>query len=272
MKKLLFVLFLLFTFTARAQFPVNQTLGSPTTTTLIKGVAGAQYGLVIQASYADTTSINNNTTLDNVPGVIVRTTTGALFIRSTNASFWTAISGDSNIESGTKVYSYGYNKNTSILNPFRFVSNVQYLGPVVPSSYLELQADSAWYRITLTGKVPNKTGGHFVTQSDSLNRLTSVGLDPTYDSTTGFQALFTKTAASFGYRTGAVYNNASAVVKGINVDATTKVTVSGLSLLLPRLTTVQRTAIVSPDEGLAVYDTTLHKLYVFDGTTWQAAW
>jgi hypothetical protein len=39
-----------------------------------------------------------------------------------------------------------------------------------------------------------------------------------------------------------------------------------------RMTTTQRLGIVSPLEGMLVYDLTLHKLYVYDGTTWQAAW
>lgn len=42
--------------------------------------------------------------------------------------------------------------------------------------------------------------------------------------------------------------------------------------VLCNMTTTQRTAISSPAEGLIVYDTTLHKLYVFDGTLWQACW
>ena len=43
-------------------------------------------------------------------------------------------------------------------------------------------------------------------------------------------------------------------------------------VLIPRMTTVQKTAIATPAEGLMVYDLTLHKLYVYDGTIWQAAW
>ncbi|MBC7535107.1 MAG: hypothetical protein H7258_05380 [Ferruginibacter sp.] len=42
--------------------------------------------------------------------------------------------------------------------------------------------------------------------------------------------------------------------------------------LFPRMTAAQRTAIASPAEGLMVYDLGLHKLYVYDGTVWQAAW
>jgi lysophospholipase L1-like esterase len=52
----------------------------------------------------------------------------------------------------------------------------------------------------------------------------------------------------------------------VDVSSTVK------GVLLPRMTTAQRTAIPSPDEGLEVYDLTLHKKYVFDGTIWQACW
>lgn len=61
---------------------------------------------------------------------------------------------------------------------------------------------------------------------------------------------------------------------------TTKATASSVvdiasttaGLLIPRMTTTQITAIGTPAEGLMVYDLTLHKLYVYDGTVWQAAW
>jgi len=52
----------------------------------------------------------------------------------------------------------------------------------------------------------------------------------------------------------------------LNVASTTK------GFLPPRMTTTQINAIASPAEGLIVYDLTLHKLYVYDGTVWQAAW
>lgn len=62
---------------------------------------------------------------------------------------------------------------------------------------------------------------------------------------------------------GAVVPVASAALQ---VNSTTQ------GFLPPRMTTTQRTAISSPDEGLCVYDLTLHKLYVWDGSAWQAAW
>lgn len=60
--------------------------------------------------------------------------------------------------------------------------------------------------------------------------------------------------------------SASVASAALEVVSTTQ------GLLPPRMTTAQRTAISSPAEGLMVYDLDIHKLYVYDGTTWQAAW
>jgi len=37
----------------------------------------------------------------------------------------------------------------------------------------------------------------------------------------------------------------------------------------PRMTTTQKNAITGPTEGLVLYDLTLHKLCVYNGTTWE---
>ena len=39
-------------------------------------------------------------------------------------------------------------------------------------------------------------------------------------------------------------------------------------LLIPRMTTAQRTAIAAPATGLLVYDTNLSSFYYYDGTQW----
>ena len=62
---------------------------------------------------------------------------------------------------------------------------------------------------------------------------------------------------------GTTIPNAKAI---LDISSTTQ------GFLPPRMTTKQRTAISSPAEGLCIYDLTLHKLYVYDGTVWQAAW
>src|SRR6187402_2235540 len=57
---------------------------------------------------------------------------------------------------------------------------------------------------------------------------------------------------------GTVTPNASSV---LDITSTTK------GLLAPRMTTVERTAIVSPAESLLVYDTTVKAFYYYNLTT-----
>ena len=61
---------------------------------------------------------------------------------------------------------------------------------------------------------------------------------------------------------GVASPSASAILQA---DSTTK------GMLPPRMTTTQRDAITSPATGLIVYDTTVNKLSVYNGTTWKYA-
>ena len=61
---------------------------------------------------------------------------------------------------------------------------------------------------------------------------------------------------------GVASPSASAVLQ---VDSTTK------GMLPPRMTTTQRDAITSPATGLIVYDTTVNKISVYNGTSWRYA-
>ena len=59
------------------------------------------------------------------------------------------------------------------------------------------------------------------------------------------------------------FNNSTCVQSALlDITSTTK------GLLIPRMTTVQRTAIASPAEGLQVYDTDAKSLYFYNATTW----
>nr|MBP8249952.1 hypothetical protein [Chitinophagales bacterium] len=49
----------------------------------------------------------------------------------------------------------------------------------------------------------------------------------------------------------------------LDVTSTTK------GVLIPRMTTAQRTAIVSPATGLLVYDNTLSSFFYYDGSAWK---
>ena len=52
----------------------------------------------------------------------------------------------------------------------------------------------------------------------------------------------------------------------LEIESTTK------GLLLPRMTSAQRIAIVTPSAGLQVYDTTLNLVYTYNGTVWVTNW
>jgi hypothetical protein len=232
------------------------------------GVAGVGSALQVYSLYLDTTSYNTNTTLDNVAGAIISTTDN-LWFRSADLTKWTPLF----LNPLDLTYTYNVNNENNILvNALRFLTTNKYYGPVTVSSSIENQVDSAWYRYSVISNIPGKTSGWFISQSDSLNRMVSTGLNPTSDSTKGFQVLFNKNGANIGYRSGSYFLSSVDSVKGVKVDATTKVSITGNSFLFPRLTTAERTGLPSPDEGLAVYDLDLHKLYIWDGSAWQAVW
>lgn len=68
----------------------------------------------------------------------------------------------------------------------------------------------------------------------------------------------------------------SAVGQGVGINNATPhtsamldITSTNKGLLVPRVTTAQRTAIATPATGLLVYDTTLNLFYYYDGTAWR---
>lgn len=64
--------------------------------------------------------------------------------------------------------------------------------------------------------------------------------------------------------------NAQTGIGTITPDASAKLEVSSTSkgILFPRMTTVQRNAIISPAYGLHVFDTDVNALWFFDGVVW----
>src|SRR5690242_8252768 len=60
---------------------------------------------------------------------------------------------------------------------------------------------------------------------------------------------------------GTTIPNASSI---LDLSSTTK------GLLAPRMTTAQRTAIVSPANGLMVYDTNTNSFWFYNGSSWNA--
>jgi hypothetical protein len=92
--------------------------------------------------------------------------------------------------------------------------------------------------------------------------------NPTLTSLTGttHRAIETTTGdVIFGSTSGSVSIGSTT----INSSAQLQMTSTTKGFLPPRMTTVQRTAIVAPAAGLIVYDTTVNKHYGYDGTNWN---
>ena len=86
---------------------------------------------------------------------------------------------------------------------------------------------------------------------------------------TGVQNVAIRTNAGnhlFGTTSGSVGIGATTT---INSSSILQVTSTTQGFLPPRMTTAQKNAIVTPATGLMVYDTTLNKLCVYTGATWE---
>ncbi len=99
---------------------------------------------------------------------------------------------------------------------------------------------------------------------------------------------YNQTGTASGYVAGIDYNPITTAILGAHygllirsgrsgfgtatpaASAIVDMTSTTQGLLPPRGTTAQMNAIASPAEGLMFYDLTVHKLYVYDGTAWQA--
>lgn len=123
----------------------------------------------------------------------------------------------------------------------------------------------------------SQNNGYLVFNSTGLSAVRNVGdannaliITQLHSSSTGnILAL-----ANSGGTVASVTRSGSLLVGTTTEDVSSSLTIASTTkgVLLSRMTTTQRTAIASPAEGLEVYDLTLHKKYVYDGTIWQACW
>src|SRR5258705_620965 len=77
----------------------------------------------------------------------------------------------------------------------------------------------------------------------------------------------------FIFLMGATVSARSQVAIGTATAATSSmldITSTSKGLLIPRMTTVNRTGIASPATGLMVYDTDLNQFYFYNGSAWTA--
>ena len=75
-----------------------------------------------------------------------------------------------------------------------------------------------------------------------------------------FLSSFTAYSQSVAINNDASLPNASAILDTKSINK---------GLLIPRMTTVQRTAIAAPPKGLIVFDITTNGLYFHNGTVWN---
>jgi hypothetical protein len=107
--------------------------------------------------------------------------------------------------------------------------------------------------------------------ANTLVRIRRVANRMAFDGFDGFEFVDSNASASrmriFGttgnvlIQNGGTFTDVASAI--LNVNSTTQ------GVLFPRMTTTQKNAIASPATGLVVYDTTLNKLAVYTGATWE---
>jgi hypothetical protein len=118
---------------------------------------------------------------------------------------------------------------------------------------------SGFQSITFTNSdVYNKIRSESYTQIESKFLLT-IGADSGSNTYLGVNSLDQLTSIGIGYL-GNQSISASAI---LDIKSTTK------GLAVPRMTTTQKNAIASPVQSLIVFDTTLVKLCVYSGSSWE---
>jgi hypothetical protein len=123
---------------------------------------------------------------------------------------------------------------------------------------------------TQAGRIANSAGtssifiGNF-SQAGGNNRTNQIVIGNSISGLGSNTTLIGNTSTTFGRWYGSLLlgtttNRASSI---LTMESTTQ------GFLPPRMTTTERNAIASPATGLVVYDTTLNKLSVFTGATWE---
>jgi hypothetical protein len=102
--------------------------------------------------------------------------------------------------------------------------------------------------------------GNIVSANPSANSL-HLGFLVSNTSLNRFEAARIWNSGNLYLQKGGTFTDVASAI--LNVNSTTQ------GVLFPRMTTTQKNAIASPATGLVVYDTTLNKLAVYTGATWE---
>jgi hypothetical protein len=128
---------------------------------------------------------------------------------------------------------------------------------------------------TLSGLLPTLTSGSVLFSDGST--ISQNNSNFFWDNTNNRLGIGTTSPLFTIHSTGSIRGNALYAAASATIGGTTLANASSVlemisttkGFLPTRMTTTQRIAIASPAEGLIVYDLTLHKLYLFNGTVWQ---
>jgi len=168
-----------------------------------------------------------------------------------------------NNNSGNNVNAFGYSAGNG--NTFNNVTLLGNSAQATAAKQLVLSDGTLNARISYIGISANRTY-ELPDVSGTLTITSGVGTSGFITRWVSATAVGASTLLSDNANTISIGNSSPSASARLQVDSTTS------GFLPPRMTTTNRNAISSPAEGLCVYDTTLHKLYVYDGTIWQACW
>lgn len=168
-----------------------------------------------------------------------------------------------NNNSGNNVNAFGYSAGNG--NTFNNVTLLGNSAQATAAKQLVLADGTLNARISYIGISANRTY-ELPDTSGTFTITSGVGVSGFITRWVSATAVGASTLLSDNANTISIGNSSPSASARLQVDSTTS------GFLPPRMTTTNRNAISSPAEGLCVYDTTLHKLYVYDGTTWQACW
>ncbi len=118
---------------------------------------------------------------------------------------------------------------------------------------------AAWEEFHSTSNAWSQ-GGNTLTAASSLGSLNAFTYDLLYNGTTKMTVGSTLRLSQASVNATGAAPAASAM---LDVSSTTQ------GMLVPRMTSAQRTAIAAPSTGLWVYDTTTGTFWYYDGTVWQ---
>ena len=214
-----------------------------------------------------------NTSGSNVSCMLGGTVTSMCNLTTTSYSL---INYSGGILTPSGVNSGGITVNDSSTTPYAFSANRT--GSGVFRTYNQVMNS-----VTFLASTPNNStlissyyysagNGSVWTQMYEANQFGAILIDNTY-----LSGAVTKTAFIWSTTSVGVLGERMRLVgDSLLINTTSPDSSSILSIvsntkgvLLPRMTTTQKTSITSPATGLVLYDTTLNKLCVFTGTVWE---